>query len=224
MSVRAINVVKTVVLERFQFFHIFTNLVSRGMFLGDILVPFDGPGVTVLDFRGYHNRDRNRGCGRDRGRAALGATQILRPHQVEGNSTLQGGSKLTILPERYKSVSCKFRSLKGYTYLSLSIYIYIYTLQGYKLPNLQTISFTAWWPTRGRRIYNDFCYINGHHNQYILVGTIFNYMFHVGLQEHVFKTVRKIHLLGTGSAGAKKVCFEDLSKDVFLEVQNKKCS
>jgi len=39
-------------------------------------------------------------------------------------------------------------------------------------------------------------------------------------QEHVFKQVRKMHLLGAGFASAKKVCFEDLSKDMFLEVQN----
>ena len=36
-------------------------------------------------------------------------------------------------------------------------------------------------------------------------------------QENVFKKVRKIHLLGPGSTGAKKVCFEDLSKDIFLK-------
>ena len=36
--------------------------------------------------------------------------------------------------------------------------------------------------------------------------------------------VWKIHLSGAGSAGARKVCFEDLSKDIFLEVQNEKCS
>ena len=40
-------------------------------------------------------------------------------------------------------------------------------------------------------------------------------------QEHVFKKVRKIHLFGAGSAGAQKVCFEDLSKDVFLKSKMK---
>ena len=43
-------------------------------------------------------------------------------------------------------------------------------------------------------------------------------------QENVYKKVRKIHLFGAGSAGAKKVCFEDLSIDIFLEVQNETCS
>ena len=43
-------------------------------------------------------------------------------------------------------------------------------------------------------------------------------------QEHVFNKVRKRNLLGAGSAGAQKVCFEDLSKDIFLEVQNETCS
>ena len=38
-------------------------------------------------------------------------------------------------------------------------------------------------------------------------------------QENVFKQVRKIHLFGAGSAGAKKMCCEDLSKAMFLEVQ-----
>ena len=66
--------------------------------------------------------------------------------------------------------------------------------------------------------------INGHPKQYILADTIFNYRFHFGLQENVFKKIRKIHIFGAGSAGAKKVCFEDLSKDIFLEVQNETCS
>ena len=32
--------------------------------------------------------------------------------------------------------------------------------------------------------------------------------------------VQEIHLLGAGSAGAPKVCLENLSKDMFLEAQN----
>ena len=39
-----------------------------------------------------------------------------------------------------------------------------------------------------------FDYIHGPHKQYIQVDIIFNYMFHFGLQEHVFRQVRKIHL------------------------------
>ena len=34
----------------------------------------------------------------------------------------------------------------------------------------------------------------------------------------------KHDVFNTGFAGAKKVCFEDLSKDMFLEVQNETCS
>ena len=60
--------------------------------------------------------------------------------------------------------------------------------------------------------------------QYIQVDTMFNYIFHFGLQEHIFNKVREMRLSGAGSSGAKKVCFEDLSKDMFLEVQNEKCS
>ena len=92
-----------------------------------------------------------------------------------------------------------------------------------------------YWPGTGKRLINRvyfsdvpwtiyICYINGHHKQYILVDTIFNYIFHFGLQGNVFKTVRKIHLLDAGSAGAQKVCFEDLNKAIFLEVQNETCS
>ena len=43
-------------------------------------------------------------------------------------------------------------------------------------------------------------------------------------QENVFNKVREINMFGAGSAGAKKVCFEDLSIDIFLEVQNETCS
>ena len=43
-------------------------------------------------------------------------------------------------------------------------------------------------------------------------------------QGNAFRKVREIHLLDAGSAGAKKVCFEDLPKDMLLKVQNKRCS
>ena len=39
----------------------------------------------------------------------------------------------------------------------------------------------------------------------------------MGFQENALRKVRKIHLWGVGSTGAKKVCFEDLSKDMFLK-------
>ncbi len=54
--------------------------------------------------------------------------------------------------------------------------------------------------------------------QYFLTGFILEF------QENVYKQVGKIHMFGAGSAGAKKVCFEDLSIDIFLEVQNETCS
>jgi len=63
-----------------------------------------------------------------------------------------------------------------------------------------------------------------------MLDTIFSYRFHFGLQANVFRKVRhvhnflKTHLLGAGSAGAKKVCFEDLSKGIVLEVRNETCS
>ena len=37
-----------------------------------------------------------------------------------------------------------------------------------------------------------------------LMGTIFNYRFHVGLQENLFRKDRKIYLFGAGSVGAKR--------------------
>jgi len=47
---------------------------------------------------------------------------------------------------------------------------------------------------------------------------------HFGLQENAFGEVRKIHLFGAGTAGAQKVRFEDLNKDILLEVQIETCS
>ena len=73
------------------------------------------------------------------------------------------------------------------------------------------------WVFLGKSI---FCYINGDHKQYILVDTIFNYIFHLDFQENVFRKVPEIHLSGAG----RKVCFEDLNKDILLEAQNEKCS
>ena len=46
-------------------------------------------------------------------------------------------------------------------------------------------------------------------------------MFHFGLQENAFRTVRKIHLSGAGFVGAQKVCFEDFSKDMLLKSKMK---
>ena len=59
------NIVRTSVLERFHFFRLFTNLVSWGRVLGDMLVSFASLGDTFSDFRGYRNQDHN-DCGRDR--------------------------------------------------------------------------------------------------------------------------------------------------------------
>ena len=50
MSVCAINIVKTMVLETFHFFHLFTNLVSRGMVLGHMFVSFGDLEGTFSDF------------------------------------------------------------------------------------------------------------------------------------------------------------------------------
>jgi len=52
VSVCAINIVKTSVLERFHFFYFFTNLVSRGMVLGAFWVSFGDLGGTFSDFWG----------------------------------------------------------------------------------------------------------------------------------------------------------------------------
>ena len=69
-----------------------------------------------------------------------------------------------------------------------------------------------------------FCYINGQHKQYLLVDTRFNYIFHLDFQEHVLIKVLKPRLSGASGAGSRKVYFPDFSKDIFLEVQNDKCS
>ena len=51
------------------------------------------------------------------------------------------------------------------------------------------------------------------HKQYIQVDIIFNYIFHFGLQENACRKVRNTHLC-SGTAGARKVCFEDLNNDI----------
>ena len=56
-----------------------------------------------------------------------------------------------------------------------------------------------------------FYYISGPHKQYIQVDTIFNYRFHS-------KSSQNIHFLA--AAVARKVCFPDFPKDVFLEVRH----
>ena len=49
MAACDINIVKTTVLETFRFFHLFTNLVARGMILGVILETFGDLGATFSD-------------------------------------------------------------------------------------------------------------------------------------------------------------------------------
>ncbi len=49
MAVCAINIVKTMVLVIFHFFHLFKNLVSPGRVLGVILVTFGDLGHTFSD-------------------------------------------------------------------------------------------------------------------------------------------------------------------------------
>ena len=46
----AITMIKKLVLEMFHFFYFFTNLVSRGMVLGVILVSFGDPWGTFPGF------------------------------------------------------------------------------------------------------------------------------------------------------------------------------
>ena len=53
MAVRAITMVKTMVLEGFHFCHGFTDLVSRGMVLGDIFESFCDLGDIFCAFLGY---------------------------------------------------------------------------------------------------------------------------------------------------------------------------
>ena len=59
--------------------------------------------------------------------------------------------------------------------------------------------------------------MNGHPKQYILVDTKFNSRFHLDFQEHVFRTVWKPHLFCASFAGAQKVCFGDLNKEISLK-------
>ena len=44
------------------------------------------------------------------------------------------------------------------------------------------------------------------------------------LQENIYKKVKKTYYMSAGFAGRHVVGFEDLSIDVFLEVQNKRYS
>jgi len=64
----------------------------------------------------------------------------------------------------------------------------------------------------------------GHPKQYVPVGTVFNTAFILDFQEHVFRTVKQNTPSGAGSSGTRKVCFEDVNKDMFMEVQNERCS
>ena len=44
------------------------------------------------------------------------------------------------------------------------------------------------------------------------------------LQENIYKKVKKTYYVLAGFAGQHVVSFEDLNIDIFLEVQNKRCS
>ena len=65
---------------------------------------------------------------------------------------------------------------------------------------------------------------NHSHKQSGLLDTIFNYIFILDLQEHIYKKVEKTDYPSAGFAGRRIVGFGDLSIDMFLEVQNKKYS
>ena len=56
MALCAINTIKTLVLERFHVFHLFTDLVSPGRVLGVIFVTFGDLGDTFSDFEGIGSR------------------------------------------------------------------------------------------------------------------------------------------------------------------------
>ena len=44
------------------------------------------------------------------------------------------------------------------------------------------------------------------------------------LQENIYKKIWKTYYMLAGFAGQHVVSFEDLNVDIFLEVQNKRCS
>ena len=46
----------------------------------------------------------------------------------------------------------------------------------------------------------------------------------MGFQEHIFNQIKKTYYMLAGEAGQHVVGFEDLSIDIFLEVQNEKYS
>ena len=66
--------------------------------------------------------------------------------------------------------------------------------------------------------------LNEAHKQYSLVDTIFNYIFHFGPLGKLLYKIKKTYYMSVGFAGRHVVDFEDLSIDVFLEVQNKRYS
>ena len=105
------------------------------------------------------------------------------------------------------------------------IYIYIYIVQGSSTNTIilheycmfcflmQFADFSLVWLFLEKYI---FCYIHGHHKQYILVDTIFNYMSHCGLPGTC--------LYLSPQTSARKMYFPDCVKDIFLEAQHEKCS
>ena len=64
--------------------------------------------------------------------------------------------------------------------------------------------------------------INEAHKQYSLFDTIFDYTFILDLQEIIHKKGKKTYYMSASFATRHVVGFEDLSMDVFLEVQNKR--
>ena len=63
--------------------------------------------------------------------------------------------------------------------------------------------------------------MNEAHTQYILLDTIFSYIFILDFQGNIYTQVPKAHYISAGEAGRHVVGFLDLFIDVFLEVQNK---
>ena len=62
--------------------------------------------------------------------------------------------------------------------------------------------------------------INEAHKQYSPLDTMFNYIFYFGPPAKIYKQVKKSYYMSAGFAGRHVVGFEDLSIDIFLEVQN----
>ena len=137
VAVCAINIVKTMVLVIFHFFHLFHNLVSPGRVLGVILVTFGDLGHTFNDIWGYWEQASNFMVFQE----FPGTPQVESTTPVGGNVFIQLGSKLANLEHSgcqntsYKTLSCKFTGSERITRLSAYKLLHWTVLQGCKLTN-----------------------------------------------------------------------------------------